>query len=215
MFREKHSQMCVGVLVTVAALAMGACARHDHGAHHARVYGSIKDESAPPKRSERRLVKKVASHATSTVASAKPRILPALKAPPPVERAAPVNVEKPQTASTAPAGPPQPTAEQPIPPVQDAAGVATLLAEGQALFEAGQVVQARRRFVAAMNGPIPDVLLALARSYDTYYLSRLPSSDAAPDMQRALVLYERALARGAKEAEPDLERTRNVLKVPR
>ena len=35
------------------------------------------------------------------------------------------------------------------------------------------------------------------------------------DMQRALVLYERALARGAKDAEPDLERTRNVLKVPR
>ncbi len=62
---------------------------------------------------------------------------------------------------------------------------------------------------------MPEVLLALARSYDTYYLSRLPTADAAPDMQRALVLYERAVERGAIEANADLERTRNILKVPR
>jgi hypothetical protein len=90
-----------------------------------------------------------------------------------------------------------------------------MLAEGLALFEQGKVVQARRRFVAAMNGPVPEVMLALARSYDTYYLSRLPTSDAAPDMQRALILYERALERGAGEAAPDLARTRGILKIPR
>jgi hypothetical protein len=90
-----------------------------------------------------------------------------------------------------------------------------MLAEGLSLFEQGKVVQARRRFVAAMNGPVPAVMLALARSYDTYYLSRLPTSDAAPDMQRALILYERALERGAGEAAPDLDRTRGILKIPR
>ncbi len=97
----------------------------------------------------------------------------------------------------------------------DAAGVERLLLEGQRLFDQGRVLDARRRFIAAMNGPVPEVLLALARSYDTYYLSRLPIADAAPDMQRALVLYERAVERGAIEANADLERTRNILKVPR
>ena len=101
------------------------------------------------------------------------------------------------------------------PAVVDPRAVAQLLADGQGLFEAGKVKEARRRFIAAMNGPVPEVLLALARSYDTYYLSRLPSADAPPDMQRALVLYERAAERGAVEANADLERTRGVMKIPR
>ena len=105
--------------------------------------------------------------------------------------------------------------EAPLPQVLDAAGIERLLLEGQRLFNQGRVLDARRRFIAAMNGPVPEVLLALARSYDTYYLSRLPAADAAPDMQRALVLYERAVERGAIEANADLERTRNILKVPR
>jgi hypothetical protein len=100
-------------------------------------------------------------------------------------------------------------------PVDDEATAAKMLSEGQALFDAGKVAQARRLFVAAMNGPIPDVMLALARSYDTYYLSRLPASDSAPDMQRALVLYERAMERGAVNAATDLDRTRAILKIPR
>ena len=38
---------------------------------------------------------------------------------------------------------------------------------------------------------------------------------AVPDMQRALVLYERAMERGADNASADLERTRGILKIPR
>jgi hypothetical protein len=34
-------------------------------------------------------------------------------------------------------------------------------------------------------------------------------------MQRALVLYERALERGAADAAADLDRTRTVLRIPR
>ncbi|MGE0769415.1 MAG: hypothetical protein AB7L90_23495 [Hyphomicrobiaceae bacterium] len=119
-------------------------------------------------------------------------------------------IATPASASRAPPAP-----DGPLPPVVEPAAVAEMLAEGLTQFEQGKVVQARRHFVAAMNGPVPEVLLALARSYDTYHLSRLPTADGAPDMQRALVLYERALERGAKEAAPDLERTRGILKIPR
>jgi len=143
-----------------------------------------------------------------------------MEAPPPTAKRAPEAKATPlETGAkvSIPASPPRPShaPEPPLPPVDDPSAVAKMLSEGLALFEQGKVVQARRRLVAAMNGPVPEVLLALARSYDTYYLSRLPTADGAPDMQRALVLYERALERGAKEAAPDLERTRGILKIPR
>ncbi|MFV0298079.1 MAG: hypothetical protein ACK5JT_18400 [Hyphomicrobiaceae bacterium] len=105
----------------------------------------------------------------------------------------------------------QPATEQTL----DAAAIARLLMDGRALFEAGRVAEARRRFLVAMSSPHADVLLALARTYDTYYLSRLPAVDAAPDMQRALVLYQRAVAQGSVEANADLERTSRVLHYPR
>jgi len=139
--------------------------------------------------------------------------------PPVVAAAAPADSPKPPSpqpkAATSPPAATATVIESPLAPVEDPVAVARTLAEGQALFEAGKVLQARRRFIAAMNGPVPEVLLALARSYDTYYLSRLPATDAAPDMQRALVLYERALERGAATAAADLERTRGILKIPR
>lgn len=217
-----------GLAVAVSALCLGACVRYDayYGAHR---YGSLKDPpivTGSTKRVAKARVKRrppiqrasVTSEPKMSVASAEPA--PYLKAPPPAATRPPE--PKTEPAETRPkvsipaAAPKPPTApEPPLPPVDDPAAVQEMLAEGLTLFEQGQVVQARRRFVAAMNGPVPEVLLALARSYDTYYLSRLPTADGAPDMQRALVLYERALERGAKEAAPDLERTRGVLKIPR
>ena len=80
------------------------------------------------------------------------------------------------------------------------------LEEGRKLFSSGSVVDARKRFISAMTGPIPEALLALARSFDTFYLSQLPSSDGAADMKRAQTLYERAVERGSAEAQADLER---------
>ena len=136
---------------------------------------------------------------------------PAEPQPAPVAAAPVQKPEPPQSAAPAVAPAPRQAETQPL----DTKTVEALLSEGKSLFEAGRVVEARRRFIAAMSGPNPDVLLALARSYDTYYLSRLPSADAAPDMQRALVLYERAADRGAIEANADLERTRSILKIPR
>ncbi len=86
------------------------------------------------------------------------------------------------------------------------------LEDGKRLFSEGKVLEARKRFVEALNGPIPEALLALARSFDTYYLSQLPRSDATPDMQRALTLNARANERGAADAAADLDRVRNILK---
>jgi hypothetical protein len=200
--------------------------RHDPY-YEAHRYGSLKDDvvvTGSTKPIRKAIVKRPvrdyraaeAIEAKTSVASAEPAAY--IKAPPPSphlrEKSA---TDEPPRKVTIPASAPNPSHEPkpPLTPVDDPAAVAEMLAEGQTLFDQGKVVEARRRFVAAMNGPVPEVLLALARSYDTYHLSRLPTADGAPDMQRALVLYERALERGAKDAAPDLERTRSILKIPR
>lgn len=82
------------------------------------------------------------------------------------------------------------------------------------MFAAGKVLDARKRFIAALNGLSPDATLAFARTFDTHYLSKLQSSDGAPDMQRALQLYTSAVERGSTEARPDLDRTRATLGLP-
>ena len=214
------------VIAAVSALSLGAC-RHAEEAH----YGSIKDDHVVTGSVPKPKAVKMATAEAPKVAMAAPKPAPVATAPVPAPAPAPqISSAQPPAppprASVAivptPAPPPPPapapitpSVEQPLPAVEDAAGSAKMLSEGQSLFDSGKVLQARRRFIAAMNGPNPEVLLALGRTYDTYYLSRLPASDAAPDMQRALVLYERALERGANSATGDLERTRAILKIPR
>ncbi len=92
-----------------------------------------------------------------------------------------------------------------------ATGNALLIEQGRNFFLAGKVLEARKRFILALNGLSPDATLALARTFDTYYLSRLASSDGAPDMQRAVQLYQSAVERGSVDARIDLERTRATL----
>jgi len=217
-----------GLAVAVSALWLGACVRHDvhQGAHR---YGSLKDDPIvtgavhrtsrpPPKRRKPIRRARTETTAKATIASAEPA--PYVTAPPPSAKRADetrpaTDMSRQKVSIPATSARPAHAPEPPLPPVEEPAAVSQMLSEGLILFEEGKVVQARRRFVAAMNGPVPEVLLALARSYDTYYLSRLPTADGAPDMQRALQLYERALERGASEAAPDLDRTRGILKIPR
>ncbi len=205
----------VRIAMVVCAAGVAGCTRHSLEAEPVRAYGSIKDDvvvksRAPAKRYASAPVVKARQ------ASAPAPSMPAVMTPQPSSAQPSVASAMSQSeAATKPlAGTAPPAADAPLPPVDDPSVVAKYLEEGMVLFEEGKVLQARRRFVAAMNGPVPQVMLALARSYDTYYLSRLPASDAAPDMQRALVLYERALERGA-EAAADLERTRGILRIPR
>jgi hypothetical protein len=200
------------LLVAVYALGLGACVRHAEEPGYGRVYGSLKDDVVTGATSKPAKVAAVPAPSTRAVHAAAPAVVvaaPPAKPSQPPPQAAPVSASPSIAPGSASA------VEQPLPPVDDPTAAAKMFSDGQALFDAGKVVQARRLFIAAMNGPLPDVMLALARSYDTYYLSRLPTSDAAPDMQRALVLYERALERGATNAAADLERTRAILKIPR
>lgn len=208
----------MGLLVMTVAFGLGGCMHRDHESMGPRSYGSLKDHievSAP--------AKKASAAPRAHASNDAPRVLPPLKkqaAAQPAAVAAPAvkapePAPAPRTSAPAPSAPAAPPAAAPPPATLDAATVERLLIDGQRLFESGKVLEARRKFIAAMNGPVPEVLLALGRTYDTYYLSRLPAADAAPDMQRALVLYERAVDRGAIEANADLERTRGILKVPR
>jgi hypothetical protein len=74
------------------------------------------------------------------------------------------------------------------------------------LFRGGEVLAARERYVAALNAPLPEVLLELGRTYDPNYLDRLPRSDADADIERARALYEQVSTLGSKAAEVDLAR---------
>lgn len=149
-----------------------------------------------------------ASTSTSTGA-ATPTSAQAAEVPaatdPAARRTPPAAVPAARAALPGPAvvAPPRPRSEQ------DARMVSLqLLSEGSRLFTLGKVLEARKRYFAAMDGPVPEVLLALARTFDVFYLSKLQQPDGAPDMARALALYERAAERGSVEAKADLQRIR-------
>lgn len=86
-----------------------------------------------------------------------------------------------------------------------------LLIQGRQLFQAGKVQEARKRFIAALNGLSPEATLELARTFDTHYLSKLGLADGAPDIQRALQLYKSAVERGSEAAKADLARVEATL----
>lgn len=192
--------------------------------HSSARYGSIKDDTAEEARAQAPVrtaptAKAAAAPKAAPVVAEKAPVAAAPMAPSPAPTAAKQAATPPPAAPTTvtavPAAPqapvvapgaPKPSAEQ-----VDAQTTERQLEEGRVLFQAGNVIEARKRFIAAMNGPIPDALLALARSFDTFYLSKLPKSDGAPDMARALTLYERAVERGAPEAAPDLERIKATM----
>lgn len=114
------------------------------------------------------------------------------------------NAHQPTSGSQIIAGAAQPTNATTDQPMSSQ----RLIAEGQGLLAAGRVIEARTRFVTAMNAQSAEATLALARSYDTFYLVHLQSSDGAPDMQRALQLYAVAAQRNVPEADADLRRVR-------
>ncbi len=221
---EKSTVFAVFAAV-LAAAALAACARDEV------VYrGSIKDQ--PPSASETRSPRSAAavrlnrSAGRAPVAPAVDEEALALAASPQRSQelvgsiatasAAASQSPTPPTKATppgaTPAGDSAKTAEK-----ADRAAVpanALLIEQGRNLFVAGKVLEARKRFIAALNGLSPDATLALARTFDTHYLSRLATSDGAPDMQRAVQLYESAVERGSVDARIDLERTRATLGLP-
>ena len=208
--------------------ALGGCARHEEP-YQAR--GSIKDTtpgtSAPqaPRTARGGPAQRVTARPVGAPTSAPDDNGPAGAPPRTASREAAPRAPSPNVGPGAPAAPATaaPTAaDQPVgspaspaeaspaadPPVSVNA---RLLEQGRQLFAAGKVLDARKRFISAINGLSPEATLALGRTFDTHYLSQLKSSDGAPDMQRALQLYQSAVERGSADAKADLDRTRATL----
>jgi hypothetical protein len=143
-----------------------------------------------------------------------PEPLPERAAPPsrPVLPVAPPPVSAPPVEAPAVVAPPQspPPAVSPppaeAPPKASSGNGERLLQDGRDLFQKGEVLAAREKFVAALTAPLPDVLLELARTYDPNYLDKLPKTDADADVERARALYEQAVALGSTAAQADLQR---------
>lgn len=196
----------------LAVFLLTGCARSIVEEHR---YGSIKDTPSGPR---------VASYARQEPAS--PKLVRPAKAAKDAPPALPAGTTPAATTPGARAGivqapptAPEPKASEraadspapvlgPVSAQAQAEASRRLLTEGERLFAAGEVVKARERFLAAMNGPIPEVMLAFGRSFDPYYLARLPRSNAAPDAQRAITIYEGAVRQGSADAEADLQRLR-------
>ncbi|MFM9942921.1 MAG: hypothetical protein ACKVP7_25905 [Hyphomicrobiaceae bacterium] len=230
-----NRMMVMGAMLVVGLTTSG-CLRH--ATHEITVRtGSIKDEmvtepaGTSPAASQPRVKKAVtktappvttpktvappktpaAGPAAAEILRAPPAVPAPSSAPPPAAAMAPSAPATTTLPATVTVTPPATTGTGRPPEAPDVQATEAQLEEGRALFAAGKVIEARKRFIAALNGPIPEALLALARSFDTFYLSQLARSDGAPDMNRALTLYERAAERGALEAPADLERIKATM----
>jgi len=119
------------------------------------------------------------------------------------------------TAATAPSpsprtSPPEPPANrgtEPTPPAGagsaplSAAEIATLLAEGDALFRKGDLDAARRSYRQAVAAGEGRGALGIGASYDPAFVGRFGVRGASADLAEARIWYRRALDLGATEAE--------------
>jgi len=208
-------------LVVATATFAAGCARY--AVEPVAAGGSLKDPiaGAPSKPAAKvKVAKKSAALASSatapTPASARadkgtetPANTPRADRQPPGASPAPAAAQ-PAAGSPATAAP-SGTAMRTSPPPDERAASLQLLADGQQLFVAGKVLEARRRFIAALTGSAPEATWALAQSFDPYYLAQLARHDASADGERALALYRSAVERGARAAQGDLDRLRTAL----
>lgn len=218
----------VAIAASAAGLLAAGCAHHD-----ARSYrrGSVKDDSPAHHRPVAATAAgrpvKIASEpggsgmpAATPVATASIARAPAADpkpAPPPSVEPAVLSKQRDVPAPPAAAlqSAPPPSAAAPAPAQPDRRLISReLVAEGQRLFSMGQVMEARKRYFAAMDGMIPEVLLALARSFDGHYISKVPHPDGVQDLVRARALYERAAEHGSKDAVADLARIKAASAAP-
>lgn len=202
--------------VALSAAFVAGCARD--GSLEPRG-GSIKDSIAPPVAQappKARVASRPAPPKQRVTRLQTPKDEPS---PPPARQAQPATPPSPPPPATT-AAPPVLQPSLPAPSTSPAvrrppANGPQLLEEGRSLFRAGEVLAARERYVAALNAPLPEVLLELARTYDPNYLDRLPKSDADADLDRARALYEQAVTLGSKPAEADLARLQGRPAQPR
>ncbi len=84
-----------------------------------------------------------------------------------------------------------------------------LIRRGNVLMRKGDIVGARRLFKEATISGLARAYLAYGRSFDPNYLDRIPGANAAPDPERALELYRKAIEGGLGSAKVKIE---NLLK---
>ncbi len=230
MLSISRTKVLAGVGVMLGALALEGCTRH--AVEPTATYGSIKDDapgsvpvhriatrsagaSQPAQRSgterssgsgDQAAPMAVASRpaqsangaassqggSETTTAAAGSASMSSSTTEPATEKAKPAGADRVAAAR-------QPAEAMPI-------STERLLILGRQLFQAGKVQEARKRFIAALNGLSPEATLELARTFDTHYLSKLGLADGAPDIQRALQLYKSAVERGSEAAKADLAR---------
>lgn len=218
--------IAVAVIVGAAAL-VGGCTHWWEDSR--RTYGSLKDDSvAKPAAKVATPVRRTTTGSidpqkpTATIAVAKAVEPPSTSAPT-AAAVLPVPAPPPAPAASAPIETSSTDLSKPAPETVDSIQAANerarleariisrqLYEEGERLISMGRVIEGRTRLFAAMEGANPDVLLALARSFDAFYLSKLGSSDGAPDPVRAVALYQRAIERGSQQAAEDLARLKAV-----
>ncbi len=210
----------------LGAFALEGCARH--AVEPAVTYGSIKDDGpqAPVHRTAGatggdRAVQRISAKPAGTAADAGPSAGATAKSTGVAASAStalpPQSSGETAAAAAGSASTPQPAGADRVAAARSATEPPTtterLLIQGRQLFQAGKVQEARKRFIAALNGLSPEATLELARSFDTHYLSKLGLADGAPDMQRALQLYKSAVERGSEAAKADLARVEATLNV--
>jgi hypothetical protein len=82
--------------------------------------------------------------------------------------------------------------------------VRTVLDQADALMKTGDVTKARAQLQDAARGDSPDLLTALAATYDPIVLLDYPRAQSAADAKRASELYAVAAGKGSKSASDRL-----------
>ncbi len=74
------------------------------------------------------------------------------------------------------------------------------------MLDAGRVLQAREHLLANISLAPSEILHELGKTFDPFYLTKLPTSDVIASPKQAVSLYREALKYGANGASQDLER---------
>lgn len=145
--------------------------------------------------------------------------IPDSKPPPQTAAPAPVTesppVDPPAAARSAPSSAPvtlnaavnEQTVAPPAAPAVKAPS--KTLVDSRKLLDEGKVLAARDVLMAGWEMNDPEVTLQLARTFDSYYLAQLSSTDSEADPVMARALYAKAVLLGSKKAKVDLERLIN------
>jgi hypothetical protein len=140
-------------------------------------------------------------------------IPPLAAAPPPAATATPAALPAPAASPPAPPEKAAATIAQPAKPAlvgeADGASAALLLARGNELLAAGDIVSARQFFSRAAESGAATAAAAMAKTYDPLFLGQIGAVGVRPDAARAVEWYRQAAKSGDVTATGRIERLAN------